>query len=194
MSSPNAEREELFACYAQLAAVYPRHDADMVSSHNDLFKPDNILFDGHRIWLVDWEAAFLNDRYADLAVVANLVVTNEAEERVYLQAYFGQPPDPYQLARFFLMRQVTHIFYAMAFLLLGSSGRQVNLSESAPDFRELRRRIWAGEVNLKDNDMKIAYGRVHREQLLENVKHARFGEALRIVSERGPAESRLQPG
>ena len=78
---PKGESEELFARYAQMAAVYPRHDADMVSSHNDLFKPDNILFDGHRVWLVDWEAAFLNDRYADLAVVANLVVTNDAEEK-----------------------------------------------------------------------------------------------------------------
>jgi len=59
---PEGESEELFDRYAQVAAVYPHHDADMVSSHNDLFKPDNILFDGHRVWLVDWEAAFLNDR------------------------------------------------------------------------------------------------------------------------------------
>ena len=88
----------------------------MVSSHNDLFKPDNILFDGSRVWLVDWEAAFLNDRYADLAVVANLVATNETEERIYLQEYFGQPADAYQLARLFLMKQITHMFYAMAFL------------------------------------------------------------------------------
>ena len=124
---PKSESEELFARHAQLAAVYPHHDPDMVSSHNDLFKPDNILFDGHRVWLVDWEAAFLNDRYADLAVVANLVVTNDAEERVYLQEYFGQPPDQYQLARFFLMQQVAHMFYAMAFLLLGSSGKPIDL-------------------------------------------------------------------
>lgn len=86
------ESEELFTRYAQVAAVYPRHDPDMVSSHNDLFKPDNILFDGHRVWLVDWEAAFLNDRYADLAVVANSVVTNDAEERVYLQEYLDNRP------------------------------------------------------------------------------------------------------
>ena len=181
---PEGESEELLARYAQLAAVYPRHDPDMVSSHNDLFKPDNILFDGHRVWLVDWEAAFLNDRYADLAVVANLVVTNDAEERVYLQEYFGQPPDQYQLARFFLMQQVAHIFYAMAFLLLGSSGRQLNLSENAPDFRDFHRRIWAGEVNLADNQMKTVYGWVHREQLLQNMRQARFYEAVRIVSDR----------
>ena len=181
---PEGESEELLARYAQLAAVYPRHDQDMVSSHNDLFKPDNILFDGHRVWLVDWKAAFLNNRYADLAVVANLVVTNDAEERAYLQEYFGQPPDQYQLARFFLMQQVAHIFYAMVFLLLGSSGRQLNLSENAPDFRDFHRRIWAGEVNLADNQMKTVYGWVHREQLLQNMRQARFYEAVRIVSDR----------
>ena len=49
---PKDETEELFAHHAQLAEVYPRHDPDMVPSHNDLFKPDNILFDGHRVWLV----------------------------------------------------------------------------------------------------------------------------------------------
>ncbi|MBV8808606.1 MAG: phosphotransferase [Acidobacteriaceae bacterium] len=181
---PRAESEELLARYTQVADLYSRHDADMVSSHNDLFKPDNILFDGHRAWLVDWEAAFLNDRYADLAVVANLVVNSDAEEKVYLQEYFGQPPDEYQQARFFLMQQVSHIFYAMAFLLLGSSGKPVNEGRSAPEFREFHRRIWAGEVNLRDNDTKTIYGRVHLEQLLQNVRQARFDEALRIVSDR----------
>jgi Phosphotransferase enzyme family len=181
---PKGESEELFARYAQVAAVYPHHDPDMVSSHNDLFKPDNILFDGHRVWLVDWEAAFLNDRYADLAVVANLVVTNNVEERVYLQEYFGEPPDQYQLARFFLAQQVAHMFYAMVYLLLGSSGKPIDWSETVPEFRDFHRRIWTGEVNLADKQMKIVYGRVHWEQLLRNVRQARFNEAVRIVSDR----------
>jgi len=178
------ETEELLARRADVAAVYPHHDSDMVSSHNDLFKPDNILFDGRRAWLVDWEAAFLNDRYADLAVVANLVVANDAEEREYLQEYFGEPPDEYQLARFFLMQQVAHMFYAMAFLLLGSSGKPIDWSEAVPEFRAFHRRIWAGEVNLADNHMKTVYGKVHWEQLLQNMRQARYNEALRIVADR----------
>src|SRR5579864_4816310 len=36
------------------------------------------------------EAAFLSDRYTDLAVAANFVVTNDAEEDVYLRTYFGE--------------------------------------------------------------------------------------------------------
>jgi len=180
---PKAYSEELLAWHAQVASVYPRHDSDMVSSHNDLFKPDNVLFDGQRVWLVDWEAAFLNDRYADLAVVANLVVANDAEEGIYLQEYFRQPPDPYQLARFFLMQQVTHMLYAMAYLWQGSAGKPIDWSETVPEFKAFNRRIWAGDVDLKDIDTKIAYGRVHWEQLVQNTRTARFQDALRIVSE-----------
>jgi aminoglycoside phosphotransferase (APT) family kinase protein len=181
---PKAESDELFARYEETMAVYPQDDGELVASHNDLFKPDNILFDGQRIWLVDWEAAFLNDRYADLAVVANQVVTNDAEEHAYLQAYFGAPPDEYQLARVYLMQQIAHMFYTMAFLNLGSSGKPVEWSGTAPEFRAYHRRMWAGEVDLSDKDVKIVYGRVHWERLLRNIGQARYKEALRIVSDR----------
>jgi thiamine kinase-like enzyme len=178
---PKIKSEEFFARYAELAAVYPYNDGEMVSSHNDLFKPDNILFDGQRVWLVDWEAAFLNDRYADLAAVANQVVTNDEEEMVYLHEYFGAAPDQYQRARFHLMQQIAHLFYTMAFLSLGSSGKPIDWSATVPEFRDYHRRMWAGEVDLADNDVKIVYGRVHWERLLQNVRQARYNEALRIV-------------
>ena len=89
----------------------------MVSSHNDL-KPENILFDKDRVWLVDWEAAFLNDRYADLAVVASFVVTNDAEEEAYQRRYFGEAAGEYRHARFYLMHQILHMGYAAVFMLL----------------------------------------------------------------------------
>jgi thiamine kinase-like enzyme len=179
---PKAESEEFFARYTELAAVYPHGDAEMVSSHNDLFKPDNILFDGQRVWLVDWEAAFLNDRYADLAVVANQVVTNDEEETVFLNEYFGAAPNPYQLARFHLMQQIAHLFYAMAFLSIGSSGQPIDWSGPVPEFRDYQRRIWAGEVDLAEKDVKIVYGRVHWEQLMQNVRQPRYIEALKDIA------------
>jgi len=183
---PKPEIDELYARHRELAAVYPHHEPDMVSSHNDLFKPDNILFDGSRVLLVDWECAFRNDRYADLAVVAHQVVASDAEEQIYLQEYFGAPPDAYQSARFFLMRQVSHIFYAMAFLFVGG-GQPVDWTVPVPEFRELQRRIWAGEADLKDPSTKTAYARVHWEQLVANAERPRYCEALGIVSERHAA-------
>ena len=181
---PENDTAELLARYRQLAAVYSRLDADLAPSHNDLFKPDNMLFDGNRLWLVDWEAAFQNDRYADLAVVANMLVANESEEKIYLQEYFGQAPDEYQRARFYLMRQLAHIFYAMAFLMLRSSGNPIDPSEPGVPYRDFQRRFWTREVGLADDQAKSLYGRVHWEQLSQNMRQARFEEALRIVSDR----------
>jgi len=177
------ETAELLSCYEHLATVYSRLDSDMAPSHNDLFKPDNMLFDGNRLWLVDWEAAFQNDRYADLAVVANMIVTNESEETIFLGQYFGEPPDEYQRARFYLMRQLAHMFYAMAFLTFGSSGKPIDRSEPAPAYSDFQRRFWAREVGLADSHAKTVYGRVHWEQLSQNMRQARFDEALRILSD-----------
>jgi thiamine kinase-like enzyme len=60
----------------QITNVYPRNEEDLVPSHNDL-KPENILYDGNKVWLSDWEAAFTNDRYSDLAIIANFVIADE---------------------------------------------------------------------------------------------------------------------
>jgi aminoglycoside phosphotransferase (APT) family kinase protein len=177
-----SETEELFACYQQLADVYPRHDS--APGHNDLFKPDNMLFDGTRLWLVDWEAAFQNDRYADLAVVANMIVTNESTEEAFLREYLGELPDEYQRARFYLMRQLAHMFYAMAFLPLESPGKPIDWGEPVPSYDDFQRRFWAREAGLSDNHAKWVYGRVHWARLLQSMRQARFGEALRIVSDR----------
>ena len=180
---PESEAEELFEGYKRVAGVYPHDEADMVSSHNDL-KPENILFDGDRVWLVDWEAAFRNDRYADLAVVANFVVTNDAEEDDYLRTYFGEAAGEYRLARFYLMRQLLHMFYTALLMLLGLKGRPIDSNEKAPGFRDFHDRIWTGEVSLAEDEAKLRYARVHRNRLLQNMRTARFQDALRIVSDR----------
>jgi thiamine kinase-like enzyme len=181
---PREEIDEAFARYEQVCAAYPRLDSDMVSSHMDL-KPENILFDGQRIWLVDWQAAFVNDRYFDLAVAANFLVTNDANELTYLKGYFaGQHPDEYQRARFFLMRQVLHMFYASVFLTLASAGKALSLSEPLPSFTHFHRRLWVGEVRMADKDKWVIYGMVHWKELLQNIRQRRFENALRIVSER----------
>jgi hypothetical protein len=85
------------------------------------------------------------------------------------------------------MRQVAHIFYAIVFLLLGSSGQPLNRDEHTPDFRDFHRRIRGGEISLIDNNRKIDYGWVHWNRFLENTRTPRHSEALRIVSDLKPS-------
>jgi thiamine kinase-like enzyme len=50
----------------QIRETYAPEAENFVSSHNDVL-PRNILFDGNRLWLIDWEGAYRNDPLVDLA-------------------------------------------------------------------------------------------------------------------------------
>ncbi|MGH9479847.1 MAG: phosphotransferase [Terriglobales bacterium] len=176
---PDPIAAEIFPAYARWRRAYTRETDDLVASHNDL-NPNNILFDGTRVWLVDWEAAFLNHRYLDLAVVANFVAASAADEQHLLHAYFGQPATEYQCARFYLMQQFAHLFYAA--LLLGASSQPLEWDAPASAFRELNDRLWRGEASLASPDAKLEYGRVHLTQLRHNLRTGRFRQALRAAA------------
>jgi hypothetical protein len=74
------------------------------------------------------------------------------------------------------------MFYAMVFLTLGSSGEPIDRSEPVPAYDDFQRRFWAREAGLADNTAKTVYGKAHWEQLSQNMRQARFDEALEIVS------------
>jgi len=173
--------DELFRIYNRIKTVYPRDGSEMVACHNDL-KPENTLFDGERLWLVDWEAAFLNDRYLDLAIAANFLVKNEADEQQYLQTYFGGDVSEYQHARFFLMRQLLHLFYFITFILFGKKPEDADLKKPIPPFFSYHDGIWHGDITFADMDSRMQYALVHMEQFRKNSKLKRFEEALEIVA------------
>jgi aminoglycoside phosphotransferase (APT) family kinase protein len=188
---PESKTEELFNSYGELAKIYPHNETELVACHNDL-KPQNILFDGERIWLVDWEAAFLNDRYLDLAVVANFFVKDAAGEQEYLHAYFGEPAGDYRSARFCLMRQAAHVVYATCFMVLAhDAGYAADPRMQVPEFDDFHRRIIAGEIDLMKPEAKSQYGMVHLNRALENLRTRRFKDAMTLVSGSNTSMSRI---
>lgn len=175
--------KDVLDLYEYLISIYPRNDRETwVSCHNDL-KPENILFDGRRPWLVDWEGAFLNDRYLDLAVVKNFVVKNDEEEDEFLRYYFDEPVGEYQYARLFVMSQLLHIYYFVLFILFGSKGEPVNIDGVRQyEFRDFNDRVWNGEIDLSENEAKLEYALVHRDALLRNRETHRFKDCVKIVA------------
>ena len=117
-------------------------------------------------------------------MVANFIATNDEEEKAFLRGYFGEQVSEYRLARFYLMRQVSHMGYATIFLLLGSAGKPIEPYATAPAFRDFHNCIWAGEVDLRSAEAKLQYGRVHMNQALHEMHAPRFDHSLRIVSAR----------
>ena len=180
---PESATEELFRRYDEIVKVYPRNDSDLVSSHNDL-KPQNIRFDGNRIWLVDWESAFLNDRYVDLAVVANFFVNDEAQKEDYLNTYFGEPTGEYRRARFYLMRQAVSVFYAALLLLEASrAGLSIDADMSTPDFRDYHQDLISNKIDMMTAEAKVQYGMIHLREALHNMCTQRFEDAVARVGD-----------
>ena len=65
---------------------------EIVFGHNDLL-PANILDDGDRLWLVDWEYAGFNSALFDLGGLASNAGMDPAGAGALLAAYYGRPPD-----------------------------------------------------------------------------------------------------
>lgn len=76
--------EELEAVQAPLPIIF---------GHNDLL-PANILDDGQRLWLIDFEYAGFNTAMFDLAGAASNAGMSIDEADDFLAAYFGRAPAP----------------------------------------------------------------------------------------------------
>jgi hypothetical protein len=179
---PESATGELLRRYAEVTKVYPRNESDFVASHNDL-KPQNMRFDGNRIWLVDWESAFLNDRYVDLAIAANFFVKDQAQEESYLRTYFGEPAGDYRSSCFYLMRQSVSMFYVTLLLLeVSRSGLSIDAEMPTPNFREFHQELILDKVDMTITESKLQYGIIHLREALRNMRTPRFEEAIARVS------------
>ncbi|MCP4184349.1 MAG: phosphotransferase [Hyphomicrobiales bacterium] len=81
---------ELSQAADRLEAVSGPHQ--MVFGHNDLLAA-NIIDDGQRLWLVDWDYAGFNSPLFDLGGLASNNEFDETQERYLLETYFDKPLD-----------------------------------------------------------------------------------------------------
>ncbi|MBM3620612.1 MAG: phosphotransferase family protein [Alphaproteobacteria bacterium] len=76
---------------------------DLVFGHNDLLA-SNLLDDGRRLWLIDWDYAGFNTPLFDLGGLASNNGFDSAHERALLTAYFDRPPDGVLSSRYEAMK------------------------------------------------------------------------------------------
>lgn len=138
-----------------------RKDHDLVFSHNDL-NPNNLLCDG-RLWIIDWDASYQNDRYVDLANLANFFVHTEAQEHAFLHAYFNEAPNSYQKSRLFTMRQLCRLIYAFMMFQLARQAKPAgyphNQQLEGIDLHSVFTQIGNGNLSLATYEGQLLYGK-----------------------------------
>ncbi|ENZ83601.1 MULTISPECIES: phosphotransferase [Caulobacter] len=168
-----------FDGWARLYEACRRLRPEPVSSHNDL-NPRNILYDGRRIWLIDWEAAFRADRYVDLAAIANTYAVDPEDEATLLRTYFGREASRAEQARLWLFRQVNHVFHAAVFVA-GVAGQARAEDLGGPDLDVLHQGLALGEPLLETPEGRLAYGLARLRTVTANLASPAFTRAAGVA-------------
>src|SRR5262249_23246328 len=144
-----------------LAEKPPPSDRATVLSHNDV-NPSNVVYDGGRVLLFDWDAAAPNDPLYDLAAIAVFMRMDEATCR-RLIAIHDEAAEAALPARFLYYRRLVPTLCALVFMKLarergheGTSGDEK--IESMPTLGEFHQRMVAGAVNLANAEGLWLFG------------------------------------
>jgi aminoglycoside phosphotransferase (APT) family kinase protein len=172
------------AGFERLRNAYPWDASALVSSHNDP-NPRNILFDGERLWLVDWELACRNDPLADVAILAENFGSSPESEDALLHAWLGRAPDGALRARLLVMRQFTRLYYAGLILsTMAATPRDApdhDLTAPSPD--EFRAAFAAGRLKIGAPETLYTLGKMCLAGFLSGLANPELERALVVVRE-----------
>jgi thiamine kinase-like enzyme len=104
------ESAHVLAGEIEVTMVGPEHAP--VLCHDDLV-PSNLMHDGERVRIVDWEYAGMGDRFFDLGNLSVNAGLDEGDDEWLLTAYWGEPPTARRFATLRLMRLVSDFREAM---------------------------------------------------------------------------------
>jgi aminoglycoside phosphotransferase (APT) family kinase protein len=164
----------------RLCEGYDAGSTTLVSSHNDPI-PSNILFDGERLWLIDWESAYRNDPLVDVAIVLDSLAPSPELEGVLLQAWVGRATDEALRARLTLIRALTRLYYAGVFLSASAAAASRGMPDddlSAPTLREFQLAIQEGRVKPGATETKHILGKMFLASFFSGVAPPGFDAAV----------------
>lgn len=165
--------------FERIAAAYPWNEAGRVSSHNDP-NPRNLLFDGTRLWLIDWETGYRNEPLTDAAVVTHELAGTPALQGELLRSLLGREPDPGANARLFLLQQLTRLFFACAIFrrFAGDPSRTPDADLTALTGTEFVAALQEGRLRIGTPELLYAWGKMYLAGFRHGLTVPEFATAL----------------
>jgi hypothetical protein len=157
--------------------AYPWADDSRVASHNDP-NPRNILFDGERLWLIDWETAFLNDPMVDVAIVTLELASTPELEGVLLRSWLGHEPDEDVRARLALMKPLVRLYYGLMLLTLSPASATPDVDLSAPSVEAFGADVASGRITIGSPEMPRVLGKMMLAGFLAEAGTSTTAEAV----------------
>jgi len=149
------------AVQRELSATPLAPERPAVLSHNDV-NPTNIVYDGQRLRLLDWEVAGSNDPFYDLAAIAVFLRMDEGTCRQLIAAHDDAPVTALP-AGFIACRRVAAVLCGTMFLKLArqggytASGGDQSLEETM-SLGDIYQRLRSGALNLASAEGQWLFG------------------------------------
>ena len=139
----------------------PPSDRAEVLSHNDL-NPSNLVFDGTRLMLLDWEVAGRNDPYYDLAAIS-IFFRMDADTCRRLIELHDEGPVASLTPRFLYVRRFVATLIGAMFMKMARTGGSVGATtsdnpETVMSLADFYQAMRAGTMNVASPDGQLAFG------------------------------------
>jgi aminoglycoside phosphotransferase (APT) family kinase protein len=168
--------------FERVVAAYPWNPAAHVSCHNDP-NPRNTLFDGNRLWLIDWETSYRNDPFVDVAILAENHAPSAQEAIGLLHAYLRREPQRAQIARLRLVRQLVRLYYGGLMLSAISNPATPMECLAAPTPDEFRAMVAGGKLTPASVEAMIVLGKMCLGAFATELLSPGYEDALSVASE-----------
>jgi Ser/Thr protein kinase RdoA (MazF antagonist) len=134
-------------------------DSRIGPSHNDL-NPANVLWDGERVWLVDWEQSGLTHPYYDMAALSTFLMIDDGVALQLVIAQEGAALSPQQAELFLALRRLAMVFYATIFFgLAGKLDETVpGALDEVPSLADVYGFIGRGALSMRTREGQALFG------------------------------------
>lgn len=144
-----------FDAIAAMLEAEPR----LTLNHNDV-NPGNVLWDGQRAWLVDWEVCGVGHPYFDLACLALFLRLDEATAFALAEGHDGAPLTDVSRASFRALRKLAGLLCGLTIIGIVkdfSRGTAPSVAE-APTLAACYQDMFSGRVPLQSQAGQLAFG------------------------------------
>jgi aminoglycoside phosphotransferase (APT) family kinase protein len=169
---------------ARIFAALSWDISSLVSCHNDP-NPRNILFDGERVWLIDWELAFRNDPLVDVAILTTELVEAPELEDVLLETTLGLIPNRRLRTRLSVMRLLTRLFYGCIVLdsLVDTLRPVPDIGLAASSPAAFRAAVAEGRLASGTPEIAYAFGQMSLAAFIDGLATPGFDEMLKLTEQ-----------
>jgi aminoglycoside phosphotransferase (APT) family kinase protein len=168
--------------FERLRAVYPWEPDTFTSAHND---PNqfNVLFDGDRLWLIDWETAYRNDPHIDVATACSHLAATPELRATLVRAWLGREADARTMATVVLAARLVQLYAGCILLVVVvDPGHPTHDDLTAMSLKEFQAGIEGGSLRAGEPGTTHAYAKILLGQFVQGLESPDVVDALQVVA------------